>query len=1028
MTIHKSHLEKLKNVILLDLVPGFAELISDKAEFRSLAPNQTIAHKGKPIDVLIIPLSHEQALTDPTHSPLDSTRNSFFCGGVFELQQVLENGLYSCDFIAGSKGLDVLTLHTSLFFDLIHKQSVVSKFLINYCKSKALRDLCTYLRAHEIPPVDIVYLLSGSLVELDPIQPNCALELTPNGDLVFIENGEVRINGHKPAELNAVENIRSGGWIYQSGSLQNRCPNIALHATKATKVCVLSISDSCNPAHLNAIHALTYNPWVFPFKPSQSDENQYLNGDSKGNQIAELALKLNLNLGRIKYGSDSGTSEFAKSIFNIALLLGSKQNIQSIEEELSLENLVTPLRIAQVLEYRGFVCRSRVASILDIKSQPLPALVVTKQGRPLVLIGAQGDFLNFIDPLYGPIQTLTSDFFVHWDGRLIEISRSPFEKKHSTNLSHTISTTEKTVAHDSHSKNLKKGILTIIQEWRGTLVQIVILVLLVSLFGVARPILMGFLTDEVLYSRSSVNFSTYAAGLVLVLLLSTIASYLVNFMFNQIAARFEFTIASLFYRHILGLSVRDFAQFRRGDIVARLNLIWNLRGMISGSFIMSISSLLLIFVVVISLFFYSTQVGIIMSLTIPVFLLAHYFSRPLYLGELSELFKLEKQLNAVSFEGFSAIAQLKSVSAEIPMLQRRYEEIFHKVMETRQKFSIFKSVLGSILNWSIGLICLIATSWSAHLSMRSELSTGDVVAISTFLTILASPVLRIAEIFGVWRTLGVTAQRLTEVFKLPMEISPEIGAHLAAVKLRGEIQFDQVGFRYDDESPWIIKDISFSIQPGQWIAIIGQTGSGKSTIAKLISGQIKPTTGRVLFDGIDSKIISPYALRRQLGFVMQDHDLFEGSIAENITYSEDTVEDQSLERAARAGGVLEYSSKLHRGLNFKIFERGAGLSGGERQRINLSRGLYGAPEILLLDEFTSSLDSKNEHQILENLKSIRQNRTTVFVTHRLNLLKYADYAMIFKQGILVEQGTPTHLFESSTYLKDLLRIQIPEVY
>ncbi|MGC8714059.1 MAG: peptidase domain-containing ABC transporter [Leptodesmis sp.] len=223
------------------------------------------------------------------------------------------------------------------------------------------------------------------------------------------------------------------------------------------------------------------------------------------------------------------------------------------------------------------------------------------------------------------------------------------------------------------------------------------------------------------------------------------------------------------------------------------------------------------------------------------------------------------------------------------------------------------------------------------------------------------------------------------------------------------MRFEDVTFRYQDTEKNVLQNISLEVQPGQTIAIVGRSGSGKSTFIKLLQGLYHPTTGRIWIDGHDIRHVSPPSLRSQLGVVPQECFLFSGTILENITLfrPEFTLEDVvQVSKLAEAHGFIQ---DLPLGYNTKVGERGANLSGGQRQRIAIARALLGNPVILLLDEATSSLDTESERRFQQNLARISRDRTTFIIAHRLSTVQHADRILVFDRGVLVEQGTHVEL-------------------
>ena len=245
--------------------------------------------------------------------------------------------------------------------------------------------------------------------------------------------------------------------------------------------------------------------------------------------------------------------------------------------------------------------------------------------------------------------------------------------------------------------------------------------------------------------------------------------------------------------------------------------------------------------------------------------------------------------------------------------------------------------------------------------------------------------------------------------------------------IQGEIRFDNVTFRYqEDAEANILQNISFKCLPGQTIAIVGRSGSGKSTLVKLIQGLYYPTSGHIYVDGHDLRHVSPPSLRTQMGVVPQDCYLFSGTILENITLYRDEYHLEQAIEAAKLAEAHGFIQGLPLGYSTKVGERGSSLSGGQRQRIAIARALLGSPQILILDEATSSLDTESEHRFQRNLEQMQRERTTIIIAHRLSTVRSADCILVLDKGILVETGTHDQLMEKGGLYSRLYEMQFRE--
>lgn len=286
-------------------------------------------------------------------------------------------------------------------------------------------------------------------------------------------------------------------------------------------------------------------------------------------------------------------------------------------------------------------------------------------------------------------------------------------------------------------------------------------------------------------------------------------------------------------------------------------------------------------------------------------------------------------------------------------------------------------------------------------------SVGSFISFLTAMLLLMPPVRRLTKINEPVQT-GIAAAQ--SVFRLMDEAEELDDGHLEMPATAGHVVFEQVGFRYHEDSHQVLKDISFSIAPGQVVALVGASGSGKSTIAALLARFYDPEQGRILLDGIDIRALQLKALRRHLAIVPQETILFDGTIAENISYGEEgEVSRERLLQAAEAANVMPFVKRLPDGLDAQIGERGVRLSGGQRQRIAIARAIYKDAPILILDEATSALDARSEHQVQEAMQHLMEKRTTLVIAHRLSTIEHADQIIVLQEGRILEQGSHNEL-------------------
>jgi ATP-binding cassette subfamily B protein len=307
-------------------------------------------------------------------------------------------------------------------------------------------------------------------------------------------------------------------------------------------------------------------------------------------------------------------------------------------------------------------------------------------------------------------------------------------------------------------------------------------------------------------------------------------------------------------------------------------------------------------------------------------------------------------------------------------------------------------------------------------ALAGEITVGSLFALISYVLMLSGPVQRLGFLVNLMATAGASASRVFEIIDTPNETEDKPGA-IPLAESRGEVVFENVGFAYR-EGLQILRDVTFYAKPGQRIALIGPTGSGKSTVTNLIPRFYEATEGRVLVDGQDVRDLQMKSLRQHIGIVLQDPFLFSQTIAQNIAYGRAEASMEEIIAAAKAARVHDFTVGFPDGYETRVGERGVTLSGGQKQRIAIARALLTDPRILILDDSTSSVDTETEHLIQEALNILMEGRTTFIIAQRLLTLKNADYILVLDKGEIVERGTHDSLLVQDGLYRQIYDLQL----
>lgn len=433
-----------------------------------------------------------------------------------------------------------------------------------------------------------------------------------------------------------------------------------------------------------------------------------------------------------------------------------------------------------------------------------------------------------------------------------------------------------------------------------------------------------------------------------------------------------------------------------------------IRSFLTGNAVTLIIDVLFSFVYIGVMLIYSGWLTLVVVASLPLYALLSMVITPTLRARLREKFDRGAENQAFLVEAVSGIQTLKAMAVE-PQITRRWDNQLAGYVasgfQTTTTATLAREGVGFV-----GKLVTVVTIWmGAHLVIGGALTVGQLVAFTMIANRVAQPIMRIAQLWTDFQQTGVSMQRLGDILNAPTETAAQ---HRSAMPpLQGRIQLDSVSFRYRPETPEVLQNVNFEIQPGEVVGIVGRSGSGKSTLSKLVQRLYVPERGRVLIDGIDLAMVDVSSLRRQIGVVLQENVLFNRSVRENIALADPGVPFEEVVRAARLAGAHEFILELPDAYDTIVGEQGSSLSGGQRQRIAIARALMTNPRILIFDEATSALDYESESIIQANMRAICHQRTVIIIAHRLSAVRVASRILVMAHGRIVEQGSHDELLK-----------------
>lgn len=680
-------------------------------------------------------------------------------------------------------------------------------------------------------------------------------------------------------------------------------------------------------------------------------------------------------------------------------------DMRSIVREYAISSVdITPEELIRIAKNKGFKVKlKKNLKIKDFpKNYPLPAIVQLKNEDYLVILGIKHEENKVLT-----LKPLSNQPEVH----IID----EFQEE--------IKDFVLVLIHKANVTDVKFGFKWFFNEiykYKKIIAQVLLGSFVIQLFGLVTPLFTQVILDKVLVNRTISTLDVLAFAFVVVAIFELLLNLSRNYIFIHTTNKIDAKLGAKLFKHLFQLYYTYFETRQVGNIAARVRELDRIREFITDKSVSVLIDAFFSLVFLAIMFVYSPKLTFISLGFLAIIAIIYVTITPELRERLEEKFQMGAHSNSYLVESITGVQTVKSLAIEGSMF-KKWEDKLGKYLKSSFNLAIIGNFTGSICGFLQKGMTIAILYVGVMLVIDNKLTIGQLIAFQMFSGQFSAPMLRLVGLWNEFQQTLLAVDRIGDILNSPIELQSKSAITLSHVN--GDIKVEHLSFKYNVEAPYVLNDINLDIKAGQKIGFVGRSGSGKSTIAKLIQRLYYATQGTIYIDGIDIRNINPVWLRTNIGIVLQENYLFSGTIKDNISLPRPNVPMEGIIQAAKIAGAHEFISKLPKGYDTEVGERGSSLSGGQKQRIAIARALISNPKILIFDEATSALDYESEKIIKDNMAMISKGRTTIVIAHRLSTIKDCDLIVCFDNGQIVEIGTHEDLLQKDSYYKKLYLAQ-----
>ena len=785
----------------------------------------------------------------------------------------------------------------------------------------------------------------------------------PRSDLLWLfSSGAPLATRWKPADSwPTISGTHSTPWLRLIGLPE--APNLA---SQPLAVVDSQASELISPPPESSMAVVAAAPYSLPVAPRSSSGGSLSMPRASGADAVPMAI-----------------ATAVARYFNLPLNRDSLRDF--IEAILRQQKRLNLVNAGQMLDYLGLRVIMTKVPLDRLHRVPTPA--VLEQHQQLVLLDGVDDegLLRILDPELGPLHLPPADLELD-DSGLVELLLLERQL-------------------DSMEARFGWGwFLPYIRPHRRELLEVLAASLVVNLLALVTPLGLQVLIDQVARTRNISALISISALLLLAGFAAAVVRTLRTYIFSQVANRVDHDSKSTILDQLVRLPQGFFDSRPVGQISYYFNMLDRLREFLVGQSLTTVVDFLFTILYVFILLLISPLLTLVALSTVPLLLLVAIISGPMFEGQIRR--SIHESVKTYSFlnESLTGIQTIKSQNAET---RTRWEFLnrYSKFIGEDFKLKLTIESINNVATFINDLNGLLVIGFGIWLVMQNQLTLGSFIAFRIISGYISRPLVQLVQTWQQFRITTRQLQMISDVVDRPTEQSDQEATNIPMPPVRGHVRLENVSFRFAEEGPLVLQGINLDIPAGSFVGMVGGSGSGKSTVLKLLPRFYRPLEGKVLIDGFDVSKVELYSLRRQVGVVPQDSLLFDGTIRENLLLVKPDATVEEMIRATRIACAHDFIMDMPQGYNSSVGERGAGLSGGQRQRLAIARAVLQNPRMLIFDEATSALDARTERELCRNLFEAFRGRTVFFITHRLSTVRPADQIVLMDRGAVMETGS-----------------------